>query len=149
MKIKRYYAKDMRTALAQVKEELGVDAVIMSNKKTATGIELVAAVDSDAELTTKPSTQPVSEAETQQSISNQRVNNQQMAGASGSIQALMNKPEGAQTQSQPATNVASSLDELLKRQSNFSKPAQAAVAPRQAQPVQALQENENPVGTMT
>lgn len=45
MKIKRYVAKDMRTALAQIKEELGVDAVIMSNKKIPEGIELMAAVD--------------------------------------------------------------------------------------------------------
>jgi flagellar biosynthesis protein FlhF len=45
MKIRRYVAKDMRTALAQIKQELGVDAVIMSNKKTAEGVELMAAVD--------------------------------------------------------------------------------------------------------
>ncbi|MBA6389438.1 flagellar biosynthesis protein FlhF [Colwellia sp. BRX10-3] len=45
MKIRRYVAKDMRTALAQIKEELGVDAVIMSNKKIAEGVELMAAVD--------------------------------------------------------------------------------------------------------
>ncbi len=39
----------MKTALLQVKEELGVDAVIMSNKKVAGGVEIVAAVDnSDA-----------------------------------------------------------------------------------------------------
>ncbi|WP_390623647.1 flagellar biosynthesis protein FlhF [Vibrio mangrovi] len=37
----------MKTALLQVKEELGVDAVIMSNKKVAGGVEIVAAVDSD------------------------------------------------------------------------------------------------------
>ncbi|WP_260259450.1 flagellar biosynthesis protein FlhF [Vibrio intestinalis] len=47
MKIKRFFAKDMRTALLQVKEELGVDAVIMSNKKVAGGVEIVAAVDGD------------------------------------------------------------------------------------------------------
>ncbi|SEK48497.1 flagellar biosynthesis protein FlhF [Colwellia chukchiensis] len=45
MKIRRYVAKDMRTALAQIKEELGADAVIMSNKKIAEGVELMAAVD--------------------------------------------------------------------------------------------------------
>ena len=45
MKIRRYVAKDMRTALAQIKQELGVDAVIMSNKKTAEGVELMAAID--------------------------------------------------------------------------------------------------------
>ncbi len=45
MKIKRYVAKDMRTALAQIKEELGADAVIMSNKKIPEGVELMAAID--------------------------------------------------------------------------------------------------------
>ena len=33
MKIKRFFAKDMRTALKEVKDELGVDAVIMSKKR--------------------------------------------------------------------------------------------------------------------
>lgn len=45
MKIRRYVARDMRSALAQIKEELGADAVIMSNKKIAEGVELMAAVD--------------------------------------------------------------------------------------------------------
>lgn len=35
----------MRTALVQIKEELGADAVIMSNKKIPEGVELMAAVD--------------------------------------------------------------------------------------------------------
>ena len=48
MKIKRFFAKDMRAALLQVKSELGDDAVIMSNKKVAGGVELVAAMDGDA-----------------------------------------------------------------------------------------------------
>lgn len=47
MKIKRFFAKDMRSALAEVKEVLGADAVIMSNKKVSGGIEIVAAVDDD------------------------------------------------------------------------------------------------------
>ncbi|WP_338725453.1 flagellar biosynthesis protein FlhF [Shewanella baltica] len=47
MKIKRFFAKDMRAALAQVKETLGSDAVIMSNKKVNGGIEIIAAVDYD------------------------------------------------------------------------------------------------------
>ncbi|MDD1783255.1 flagellar biosynthesis protein FlhF [Enterovibrio sp. ZSDZ35] len=48
MKIKRFFAKDMRTALAEVKEALGSDAVIMSNKKVTGGVEIVAAVDTEA-----------------------------------------------------------------------------------------------------
>ena len=44
MKIRRYVAKDMRSALAQIKEELGADAVIMSNKKIAEGVELLSLI---------------------------------------------------------------------------------------------------------
>ncbi len=45
LKIKRFFAKDMREALEQVKEHLGPDAVIMSNKKVEGGVEIVAAFD--------------------------------------------------------------------------------------------------------
>ncbi len=37
----------MRSALLQVKEDLGAEAVIMSNKKVAGGVEIVAAIDSE------------------------------------------------------------------------------------------------------
>ncbi|WP_341501683.1 flagellar biosynthesis protein FlhF [Gallaecimonas sp. GXIMD4217] len=47
MKIQRFFAKDMRTALAEVKDVLGADAVIMSNTKVNGGVELVAAIDQD------------------------------------------------------------------------------------------------------
>lgn len=47
MKIRRFFGKDMRDALNQVKEELGSDAVIMSNKKLADGVEIVAAYDKE------------------------------------------------------------------------------------------------------
>jgi flagellar biosynthesis protein FlhF len=49
MKIRRFYGKDMREALKQVKDELGGEAVIMSNKKHADGIEIVAAYDKEPE----------------------------------------------------------------------------------------------------
>ncbi|MCV2883188.1 flagellar biosynthesis protein FlhF [Aestuariibacter sp. AA17] len=45
MKIKRFIGRDMREALKMVKDELGGDAVIMSNKKVPEGIELVAAYE--------------------------------------------------------------------------------------------------------
>ncbi|MGB0936608.1 MAG: flagellar biosynthesis protein FlhF [Colwellia sp.] len=45
MKIKRFVAKDIRTALVNIKEELGEEAVIMSNKKIPEGVELMAAID--------------------------------------------------------------------------------------------------------
>ncbi|MEN8166188.1 MAG: flagellar biosynthesis protein FlhF [Pseudomonadota bacterium] len=49
MKIKRIFASDMRQALRQVREALGPEAVILSNKSVEGGVELVAAMDYDAE----------------------------------------------------------------------------------------------------
>jgi len=49
MKIKRFFATEMREAIRQVKAELGADAVILSNNKVDGGIELVAAIDYDEE----------------------------------------------------------------------------------------------------
>jgi flagellar biosynthesis protein FlhF len=47
MKIRRFFAADMRQALRQVRDSLGNDAVILSNKSVEGGVELVAAVDYD------------------------------------------------------------------------------------------------------
>ena len=47
MKVKRYTASTSREALRQVKEELGVDAVILSNRKTKDGVEIMALADSE------------------------------------------------------------------------------------------------------
>ncbi len=50
MKIKRYHARDMRQAIRQVREELGPDAVILSNTQVNGGTEIVAATDYDESL---------------------------------------------------------------------------------------------------
>ncbi|WP_281071638.1 flagellar biosynthesis protein FlhF [Succinivibrio dextrinosolvens] len=47
MKLKRFVAKDMRTALAKIKEELGAEAVIMSNKRVGPNVEIIAGVEGD------------------------------------------------------------------------------------------------------
>ncbi len=47
MKIKRFVAPDIRKAMKMVKEELGADAVIMSNRSVDEGVEIVAARDFD------------------------------------------------------------------------------------------------------
>lgn len=45
MKVKRFTAANMQTALRQVTLQLGADAVIISTKNVAEGIEVVAAID--------------------------------------------------------------------------------------------------------
>jgi flagellar biosynthesis protein FlhF len=45
MKIKRYFAPDIRQAIRKVRDEQGPDAVILSNRAVDGGVEIVAAVD--------------------------------------------------------------------------------------------------------
>ena len=47
MRIKRFTAPDMRTALRMVRAEHGPDAVILSNRRTEEGVEIVAASNYD------------------------------------------------------------------------------------------------------
>ena len=53
MKIKRFFAPDMREALRLVKESLGRDAVILSNSSVEGGVEIVAAKDYDEQAVQK------------------------------------------------------------------------------------------------
>lgn len=50
MKIKRFFAPNIRQAIRMVREEQGPDAVILSNNKVEGGVEIVIAVDYDEEL---------------------------------------------------------------------------------------------------
>lgn len=43
--MERFFAKDMKTALVDIKEALGPDAIIVSNQKVAGGVEVMATAD--------------------------------------------------------------------------------------------------------
>ncbi len=60
MNIRRFEADDTRSALRLVRAELGADAVILSNRSTEKGIEIISAVDFDETLLSglKPATRP-------------------------------------------------------------------------------------------
>ena len=97
MKIRRFFGKDMREALSQVKAELGSDAVIMSNRKVADGIELVAAYDKEPEAKlniSKPSGAPSSPTSSKQ---NPTPSLSEIIGDDGpdSLKALLEKQHGA------------------------------------------------------
>ena len=47
MKVKRFFASDMRQAIRLVREAQGPDAVILSNRKVDGGVEIISAVDYD------------------------------------------------------------------------------------------------------
>lgn len=50
MKIRKYFAADMRQALNMAREQQGEDIVILSNRKVLGGVELIAAQDYDESL---------------------------------------------------------------------------------------------------
>ncbi len=100
MKIKRFFAKDMRTALKEVKEELGADAVIMSNKKLADGVEIVAAIDNDRAPEAPVEAPKVNPAPAQPRAAQSRIV----------------RPEPQRAKPEPQAQVADSLQALLERQ---------------------------------
>lgn len=62
MKIIRHTAPDIRQALRSIREQLGEDAVILTSRRTAQGVEVTAAVDFDAaRLETATAVQPPGE----------------------------------------------------------------------------------------
>lgn len=101
----------MRSALVQVKEELGVDAVIMSNKKVTGGIEIVAAIDPN--MGNEPLSTPTP----------RRVEEDKVSVGKGSMTrrfANMIKQYGSNTpEPQNSEREEDSLAALLKRQSKF------------------------------
>ncbi len=60
MKVKRFFAPDMRQAIQKVREDQGPDAVILSNRQVDGGIEIIAALDYDENIapTAAVETQP-------------------------------------------------------------------------------------------
>lgn len=47
MRVRRYFAADMREALRLVQEDLGPDAMVISNRRVSGGVEVVTALDYD------------------------------------------------------------------------------------------------------
>ncbi|MGF2685025.1 flagellar biosynthesis protein FlhF [Marinobacter sp. DUT-3] len=50
MKVKRFFAQTMAEALKQVREQMGPDAVILSNRRVDGGVEIVTALDYDENM---------------------------------------------------------------------------------------------------
>jgi flagellar biosynthesis protein FlhF len=58
MNIKRFVAADMREALRSIRENLGADAVMLSSRTIAEGVEVIAAIDYDDSLFTPAEEKP-------------------------------------------------------------------------------------------
>lgn len=54
MRVKRFFAADMRSAMKLVRDEMGAEASIIANRRVAGGVELTAALDYEAPRLTPP-----------------------------------------------------------------------------------------------
>lgn len=130
MKIKRFTAETIRSALDQVRAEHGPDAVILSNQKTAHGVEVVSAIDYDEALLH------------QMNPKKDSVNKERSPSPSHSFDAQMAKVERSQTVEDSVANeyhslrrefgslrtlVQTQLSELSWNNLSQDKPEQAAL----------------------
>lgn len=151
MKIKRFVAPDMRTAFRMVREEHGPDAVILSNRRTAEGIEIVAASNYDEELVqraletardTPATTVPVQQAPVQQASA------PVVARPAAPVHAPL-KP-AAETGMSHRQRVASAAEEMiaamaLRQPASVPRQPPVATPIRSAAPMPAVQELAAPV----
>lgn len=105
MKIKRYFAPDTRRALRMVRDDLGPDAVIISNRKVEDGVEILAAEDFEEELASN------GEIDTRSAIANAPVVTPQTAPKPKADSQLQAKPTPAETVADKVTKEPAKADE--------------------------------------
>ncbi len=110
MKIKRFFAQDIRQAIRMVREEQGPDAVILSNRRVDGGVEIVAAVDYDENIFKK-------ETETKDSKTGRLSDSSQVAGFAQAAE----KAFGKRPDLQAAVHGASSQEPALAALKNEMK----------------------------
>ncbi len=75
MKVKRYLAATSREALRKVKADLGGDAIILSNRQTVSGVEIMALADSDmSDLVDEPKSEDLVVPKENQSVIQDKYN---------------------------------------------------------------------------
>ena len=136
MKIQRYIAKDMRSALAQVRDALGADAVILSSGRIGDEVEVVAAIDFEA---VQQAAASAVDAQTARSAPQVHDARRQSAGQGSRNDALFkresanqdDRPLDRNTERQPERRASSQISEDLA-------PAHAVAPPPAASEAQAL-----------
>ena len=111
MKIKRFFAPDVRQAMRKVKEELGEDAVILSNRRVNGGVEIISAVDYDESILTEtPEPKPESNYVSPTAAQSRRYDERQQESASQ--QAERAKPQIVWSQEPTLVEMRSELQNM-------------------------------------
>src|SRR5690554_2275556 len=127
MRVKRFFAADMRSAMKLVRDEMGADASIIANRRVAGGIELTAALDYEAPRLTPPTPGLDTELKkTQERILSARANLQ--AGETPAAGPSVNRQLFGDSMRQAAERGSPVARELLDRL-NSERAAPAAEAP--------------------
>lgn len=123
MKVKRFFAADMRQAMKLVRDELGADASIIANRRVVGGVELTAALDYEAPRLTPPTPGLSQELKkTQERIVTARA--QLEAGERTSTGPSVNRQLFGETMRQAAQDGSPEAREFLDRlNSEMSQPA--------------------------
>ena len=122
MKLKRFVAADMRSALSLIKEELGAEAVIMSNKRVAEGVEIIAGVETDSLELVK--------ADAKKKTSSRTIKDDEVT-----LSKAATSPKGSKVSERKSSEFAKSLLEILERQKQEqSKVQKSAVKSNSANP---------------
>ena len=103
MKLKRFVAADMRSALSLIKEELGAEAVIMSNKRVAEGVEIIAGVETDSLELVK--------ADAKKKTSSRTIKDDEVT-----LSKAATSPKGSKVSERKSSEFAKSLLEILERE---------------------------------
>lgn len=142
MKVKRFFAADMRQAMKLVRDELGPDASIIGNRRVVGGVELTAALDYEAPRLTPPTPGLGQELrKTQEKILNARA--QLDAGERPLGAPQVNRQLFGDTLRQAAEDGSPVAEQLLARlQDERSAPPTAAVTA----PAAPVSREQAPVG---
>jgi flagellar biosynthesis protein FlhF len=103
MKVKRFLAVSVKAALAQVKERLGVDAVILSNRATPEGVEVLAIAEGDMSSMSEPTEGALARAEPPAGFTTSfRRGNDTVSSASNELNEAFAGTRGTSADSPPA-----------------------------------------------
>lgn len=122
MKLKRFIAKDMRTALNNIKEELGADAVIMSNKRLDNGsVEIVAGIEESQVEDLFASLEDDSVTLSSKKSNTQKIQNKNTSKTTATKSSATKRVNTTNNNSSSRNNYefAKSLIEILERQSKL------------------------------
>lgn len=130
MQVKRFVAENMRLALKMVREDIGPDAVILSNKQVPGGVELLTAIEPDTrpELAAQPLMQSVSDNPFQQHSSDSLLENERLNARK--LQPVNKLADGLQQMQDQARDRATAMVKELSRHQAFGSEGRTGNQPQ-------------------